>query len=127
MMKKFYLPILIFSMSACLNNVEDVTGEVQADISFSNDVQPILTAYGCVGCHSSGSFNLSDHQSLLSSSGVQYGLNIVVIGNADASGLVDKIEANPDQGARMPLSAQPLTGDEIQTIRAWIDEGALNN
>ncbi len=127
MMKKFFLPILLFSLIGCLNNVEDVTGDVQIDVSFSNDVQPILIANGCVGCHSSGTFDLSTHQTLLSSSGAQYGTNIVVIGDADASGLVDKIEANPTSQSRMPLGGPFLSGDEIQTIRAWINEGALNN
>ena len=51
MMKKFFLPILLFSLTGCLNNVEDVVGEVQIEVSFSNDVQPILVANNCVGCH----------------------------------------------------------------------------
>lgn len=127
MMKKFFLPILLFSLTGCLNNVEDVAGEVQIEVSFSNDVQPILIANNCVGCHSSGSLDLSTYQSIINSSGPQYGQNIIVIGDADASGLVDKIESNPQSGEQMPDGGPFLSGDEIQTIRAWINEGALNN
>lgn len=128
MIKKFVLPLLMVSFLGCLNNVEDVTGEVQLDVSFTNDVQPILTARGCIGCHSFGSFNLSTYQSLINSVGAQYGSTIVVTGDADASGLVDKIENNnPQFGDRMPNNGSFLSGDEIQTIRAWINEGALNN
>jgi mono/diheme cytochrome c family protein len=127
MMKKFFLPILIFSLTGCLNNVEDVAGEVQIEVSFSNDVQPIFIAKGCIGCHSSGGFNMSSYESLINSNGIQYGNNIIVVGDADASGLVDKIEPNPQEGRRMPNDGNFLSGNEIQTIRAWINEGALNN
>ncbi len=127
MMKKIYLPILIFSISGCLSNVEDVTGVEQTNVSFSADVQPILISNGCVGCHSSGNFNLTDYQSLINSNGSQYGTNLIVIGDPDNSGLVDKIEPSPQSGNRMPTGGPFLTGNEIQTIRAWIQEGALNN
>ena len=62
----------------------------------------------------------------MSSVGNNYGDNVVVAGNADASGLVDKIEPNPQHGSRMPTNGS-LTNSEIQTIRTWINEGALNN
>lgn len=127
MMKKIYLPILIFTLIGCLNNVEDVTGDVQSEVSFSADVQPILQQ-NCVSCHGSqGGIALDSYQSIITANGNRYGTNIVVQGDADASGLVDKIEANPQFPGRMPTGGPFLSGDEIQTIRAWINEGALNN
>ena len=62
----------------------------------------------------------------MNSVGNNYGSNLVVAGNADESGLVDKIEPNPDHGSRMPIGGT-LTNSEIQTIRTWINEGAKNN
>ena len=51
------------------------------------------------------------------------GGNVVVPGDPDASGLVDKIEPNPDHGSRMPQGGE-LSDAEIALIRQWISEGA---
>lgn len=130
MIKKFVLPLLMVSFLGCLNNVEDVTGEVQLDVSFTNDVQPILDQH-CISCHNSGFANnnsdLSSYSAIFSGTGAIYGNKLVVPNFPDSSGLVDKIEPNPDSGGRMPTGGPFLSGDEIQTIRAWINEGALNN
>lgn len=121
-----YSVILILLSLGCLNNVEDVSGVEQSDVSFMSEVQPILNR-SCVGCHSSGSLNFSSYTSIINSVGNNYGSNIIVAGDADASGLVDVIEENPKFVERMPTSGNYLSGNEIQTIRAWINEGALNN
>ena len=116
---------------ACINNTEDVTGplpddEVIENVSYSASVQPIFNN-ACVSCHgSSGGVNLSSYAQLMNSVGNNYGSNLVVAGNADASGLVDKIEPDPQIGGRMPVGGS-LTNTKIETIRVWIDEGAQNN
>ena len=100
-------------------------------VSFAQDVQPILSSScGGAGCHIDESTNgveLSNYEQVMNSIGVQYGEAIVEPGDADASPLVDKIEANPQFGARMPAGRAPLSGDEIARIRTWIDDGAENN
>ena len=114
-------------VSGCINNSENVVAEPKSDVSFSKDVQPIFNA-NCTSCHgSSGGVNLSSYDALMSSNGSEYGTDIVIPGDANASGLVDKIEANPRFGARIPTRGPFLSGNEIETIRAWINEGALNN
>lgn len=129
-MKKILLPsILVFSfLSAnCLTNVEDNTGEVPDEpVSYASDIQPIFNAR-CTVCHgNSGGVNLSSYQALMNSNGNFYGTNVVVPGDAAASGLVDKLEPNPQFGSRMPQGSS-LSGNDIEKIRAWINEGALNN
>ncbi|MBO6793434.1 MAG: hypothetical protein JJ895_05955 [Balneolaceae bacterium] len=120
----------MLTATGCLNNIEDVTGTVQSEISFSTDVQPILQQH-CVSCHNGNfaqnNFNASSYASIMSGSGVVYGANIVVANEPDQSGLVDIIEPNPESGLRRMPQDSALSGDEIQTIRAWILEGALNN
>lgn len=110
----------------CMNGAEDVTGSEQSNVSYSTQVQPIFNSR-CVSCHgSNGGVNLSSYSALMNSVGTNYGTNLVVAGDADASGLVDKIEPNPQFNTRMPQGGT-LTGDQIQTIRAWINEGASDN
>jgi mono/diheme cytochrome c family protein len=122
------LSVLLLS---CLNNVEDLTGEIQTNVSFSSEVQPILNSR-CVSCHSSsvrnGNLDLSSYAGLMNSTGSRYGDDIVVDGNADASGLIDAIEPDPDSGIdRMPQGGPYLSGTQIELIKAWINEGAQNN
>jgi len=53
----------------------------------------------------------------------------VVSGDPDASWLIAKLEGkNPAfTGDKMPRNAAPLSQDEIDVIRQWIEEGAQNN
>lgn len=108
--------------------MEDNTGEIPTEpVSFSADIQPIFNA-SCTNCHgNNGGVNLTSYQSLMSSTGNFYGNNVVVPGNAEASGLIDKLEPNPQNGNRMPPPNGAISGDNINKIRAWINEGALNN
>ncbi len=127
-MKKILFPLLLllFAFTNCINNVEDNTGEEQSGISYAEDVQPIFNAH-CASCHgSNGGVNLTSYTALINSVGNLYGNEVVVAGNAEASGLYDKLLANPRLGTRMPQGGS-LSGDEIETIRAWINEGAQNN
>jgi hypothetical protein len=124
--------LLLFSN--CINNVENLrtTDDIDPeDVSYSADIQPIFTSScGGSGCHVNSSVhgvNVSSYTSTLNSIGSQYGTEIVVPGNPDDSPLVDKIEANPDIGSRMPLTGSNLTPTEIQQIRAWITGGAEDN
>ena len=50
-------------------------------------------------------------------------------GNADASVLVQKVEATEAGafGGPMPPSYTPLTEAELDTVRAWIEAGAPDN
>ena len=132
-MKKIFLPfllILFLSTTNCLNNVEDNTGEIPVEpVSFSADIEPIMQNQ-CDSCHSAGQsgFNSSSYEAIMASVSPsnRYNGPHVVAGNANASPLIDKLEPNPQFPSRMPLGSA-LSGDDINKIRAWINEGALNN
>lgn len=120
-------------LSACQNRKIDRTMMVEPErpVSFSQDIQPILTA-SCGGgaCHldrRTSGVRLSTYQQVTSSVGVQYGEEIVAPGDAAASPLLDKLRASPRFGARMPQGRPPLSQREIALIRVWINEGALDN
>lgn len=128
--KNIAFVFLITCSVGCLNNIEDVTGTVQSNVSFSADVQPIMQQH-CVSCHNNNfannNFNATSYESILSGSGTVYGNQIVVPNEPDQSGLVDIIEPDPESGLQRMPTGGSLSGDEIQIIRAWIREGAQNN
>ncbi|MBI3081950.1 MAG: hypothetical protein HYY94_03380 [Gemmatimonadetes bacterium] len=125
---------------SCLVAACDQSGLEPGEVSFSRQVQPILTdrcAFG--GCHASTS--PAAGQSL--AEGLAY-MNIVNVpsqelpsmdrvkpGDPDRSYLVHKIQGTHlevgGSGLRMPWGQEPLSDDQINRIRAWIQQGARNN
>lgn len=117
----------------------DNPGDPISNVSLARDVQPILAAR-CTGCHSDGGFAdragipmlLSEGDSHAAVTGVASDvddtLTLVVPGDPDASYFLEKIVSDaPARGARMPLFSGPLDDREVETIRVWIQEGALDN
>ncbi|GAB5408915.1 MAG: hypothetical protein BalsKO_12800 [Balneolaceae bacterium] len=123
----FLIAILFFS-SNCINNVEDLSEPVPVPegVSYANDVQPIFNAQ-CTSCHGNfGGISFVNYEATTSGNGNNYGASLIIAGDADNSGLIDKLSSNPQSGSQMPQGGS-LTNDEIATIRAWINEGALDN
>ncbi len=97
-----------------------------ADVSFADDVTPILNQ-NCVECHGAGGppivleagLNLTSYENVMK--GSEFG-TIVEAGNADDSLLLLMIEEGD-----MPEEADQLSDDDINTIKMWITEGAKNN
>jgi len=105
-------------------------------VSFADDVLPILTtSCNSAGCHSgTGQAGLSLESSVAYDKLVDVNstqvpsLKLVAPGDADNSYLIHKLEDNQSVGSRMPTSPRPaLSSDEIERIRAWIDDGAEDN
>jgi len=100
-------------------------------VSYSKDVAPILDAR-CRSCHTPGQpgyvasgFDLQGYDSLMQ--GTRYG-PVVLPGDALTSALVMLIEGRVDPSIRMPHAGeQPLTAEQIATIRHWVEQGAKNN
>lgn len=103
------------------------------NVSFSQDIAPIFNGNCAVsGCHDSGTaqngVNLSSHSSALASVGAQYGTEVIEPGDPANSPIVDKISNdNPQFGERMPLNRGALNQAAIDSIVAWIEDGAPNN
>ncbi|SMO40813.1 c-type cytochrome domain-containing protein [Fodinibius sediminis] len=110
------------------NNNNDNGTNGSDEPTFAN-VQQILTE-NCGNCHignRTSGVRLDSYENVMGSVGDQYGGPIVIEGEPDNSPLVDKIESDPSQGARMPQGGPSLSTQEITLIRNWIEEGAQNN
>lgn len=127
--KSLPLALLSLLLFSCVSNVEDLTDDVVPEpdeVSYASDIQPIFNSQ-CTSCHgNNGNISFTTYANTTSGTGNFYGANLIISGDADASGLVDKIEPNPESGSRMPQGGS-LTATEIATIKAWINQGALNN
>ena len=110
----------------------------QPGVSFAKDVAPIL-ASGCAqnGCHGKtapkeGLALTSDRafDALVSVNAAQCndGRKRVTPGNAGASYLIDKLlGVDMCKGSQMPKAGQSLPPSQLETISAWVCNGALKN
>lgn len=109
--------ILIALVSSCTEVSKD-------EISFNRDIRPILNDK-CLRCHggvkSNGGFSLLFEEDAFSET--QSGKQAIIRGNADKSELYKRI-VHEDSELRMPLDADPLSTEEINSIERWIEGGA---
>ncbi len=119
---------LIIQLTAC-----------ERDISFANDVAPILQLH-CAECHSpdgegklTSGFDVSSYATVMQ--GTQLG-PVIVSGSRISSTLYLLIDHKAAPEIQMPphhlkgLPAgrgEPLTEEQIETIGLWIDQGARDN
>jgi len=96
-----------------------------AAVDFPKDVAPIFESR-CVKCHGErkqkGDLRL-DRRTAVLERDPELGA-VVVPGKPEESELVRRVSLPPDDPDVMPAEGEPLTTAEIETIRAWIGEGA---
>lgn len=98
--------------------------ESASKIDFTKDVQPILEAR-CLKCHSRGKlrggFSLETRASLLA--GGESG-KVIEPGKSTDSVLL-KLVAGTDPDQVMPPEGERLSAEQVATLKAWIDQGAV--
>ena len=113
--------------------------DVATEISFANDVLPILEA-NCVECHdlaaegvATSGLNLRDYE------GVMQGTrsDVVAVPNSSESSVLylvvahqidPQIQMPPHNGDALVKGRDPSFNEkEIKTIQDWVDQGALDN
>ncbi len=96
-------------------------------ISYRGQIEPIFRA-NCQGCHqpanAQGEFVMTDFARLLGAG--ESGDAAVIAGDPEASHLLAQITP-VDGAAAMPKKGQPLSANDIDLIRRWIDQGAVND
>ncbi|MBC8355959.1 MAG: PSD1 domain-containing protein [Planctomycetes bacterium] len=92
-------------------------------VDFKRDVYPLLKSR-CFECHSGekpeSGYRLDVHRELL---GYSSGEVLAEPGRSRASRLVEVISAKSDEHRMPPDGAEPLAGEQIAMLRAWIDQG----
>ncbi len=134
------LIILIqFIISACADSITESTpsvdqnpnsGSIKATFS---DIQNKIFNKSCAlsGCHVTGvqSPNLSgDAYNTIVNKPSTQGINYIQPGDPAKSYLFMKITGAPGiSGVRMPRNASPLPQSSIDSVKAWIERGAIKN
>ena len=96
---------------------------VEPDVDYLRDIKPIFTShcYGCHGARKQESGLRLDTGAMIRKGGDSG--QSVVVGRSDASLLVQRI-SEADESTRMPPEGKPLSNQQIQLIKAWVNSGA---
>lgn len=102
-------------------------------VSYKEDIHPILDS-NCNGCHiapygygyQKTGLDMSTYHSLMK--GTIYG-PVVIVGDSRRSILNKLVEGRAGNLQKILHDAEneEITQKEVETIRDWVDEGALNN
>ena len=97
---------------------------------YTADVRPILDKH-CAECHlpdaqgaQASGFQIDSYASIMK--GTKFG-PVIVPGDADSSTLYILVAGKADPKINMPHGKEALSPAEIETIRLWIEQGALDN
>jgi hypothetical protein len=120
------LPLVAASLAACGKKAESPA----QTLTYVDDVGPILEEH-CAGCHVPGEKGAESSGLLMDSydslmKGSQFG-RVIEPGSATTSSLYIIIAGKARLTVSMPHGTEPLSDEQIETIRAWIDAGAIEN
>ena len=107
-----------------------LSGCGERQVSFKNDVTPILKA-SCLECHNPSGKGFTESGLLLDTyenvmKGTKHG-PVIKPGSGLASPFNQVLEGRVDKSIRMPHGGKPIPEKDVQTLRAWVDQGAKNN
>lgn len=118
------LPALLFPLSA-------FSAPAQQEVSYRNDVRPIIHDY-CLSCHEPGGkgyekskLDMRTYQSLMK--GTRFG-TIIKPGDSFTSIIVQVVEGRVHASIKMPYGMNGgLSRENIGMLKKWIDQGAKDN
>jgi hypothetical protein len=113
-------------LALALPQINDGGEEARRDrVDFGREVRPILEA-SCYRCHGPDKVKADLRLDLRARAlaGAKAGTEkVIVAGDALASELYKRV-VSTDEDERMPRDADPLSAQQVATLRAWLDEGA---
>jgi len=125
--------ILLASVILALTSFSVTAAPIQipGDVSYKNDVLPILHDY-CLSCHQPGGkgyeksgLDMRTYESLMK--GTKFGA-VIKPGDSFTSIIIQVIEGRVHVSIRMPYGMSGgLAKDKIAILKKWVDEGAKNN
>ncbi|MFT5522576.1 MAG: WD40 repeat protein, partial [Pirellulaceae bacterium] len=96
-------------------------------VSYYKDIRPILQAH-CQGCHqpakAGGDYVMTNFEQMLK--GGESDEAAIIAGKIDAGKLLSQITPT-DGKAEMPKGKKPLADVEIELVRTWIKQGAIDD
>jgi len=99
-------------------------------VTYADDVDPILQKH-CAECHVAGQqgavasgFLMDSYESIMK--GTRFG-PVIDPGSAMSSSLYILVSGKGKLTIDMPHGRDPLSAEEIETIRVWIENGAVEN
>ena len=100
-----------------------LAGDAESAIDFDRDIRPIFQQH-CIGCHGGvrqqGDLSLLDGGSLKATASKQ---EVIVAGKPEQSELIRRVtSSNADE--RMPAGKPPLSDQQIEKLKRWIQAGA---
>lgn len=119
--------LVLFSLSVMGQEPPVPPTDAAEPVSFFRQVRPILQEH-CQGCHQpakrGGDYVLTDFASMLQAG--ESGEPSVVAHDPAGSNLLTQVVPT-DGSALMPKDRAPLASDQIEILRAWIAQGALDD
>ncbi len=121
------LALLAFSGLLAPNVGAQQGAESERVVDFEREVRPVLSQH-CFACHGPDEgtrqrgLRLDTREGWFEDRG-RLGGPVIVEGDAEASGLYQRL-THRNARLRMPQGADPLTADQVETIRLWIEQGA---
>ncbi|MFN5346248.1 MAG: hypothetical protein ACK44N_12455 [Bacteroidota bacterium] len=111
----FILAVVGLSTGCYYDNEEYLYGTCDTkNVTFSKDIKPIIDA-NCINCHNGGAIDLTNY------SGVKAKINDSTLYKS-----ISYSYTGANSSKNMPSSGK-LDDCSINKVKAWIDEGALNN
>ncbi len=99
-------------------------------VSFGTDVKPLLDRY-CLECHktdtdgyAASGFSVETYADVMK--GTRFGPTVIA-GDAFNSNLMILIEGRASPAIAMPHDGTRVYTAHVETLRTWIDKGALDN
>jgi len=120
------LLVIAASLAAC---DKDKAEQPQTrKVTYVDDVAPIIQKH-CAECHLAGQqgavatgFQVDSYESIMKDD--QFG-QVIDPGSARTSSLYILVSGKDHLTINMPHGKAPLSAEEIETIRVWIDNGAV--
>jgi len=124
-MRKLFITFFLIFIACSDFGTNPKEEKNSGEISYNNDIQPILNA-SCVNCHGdNGGLSVSAYNNLMK--GTSNNGPVVIAKNGAGSLIVKKLQGVAS-GSRMPPEpADKWSESKIETIKIWIDQGAKNN
>ena len=128
MKNKILLSGVALAISFYVNSIPAQTLE---EVSYKNDVRPILHDY-CLSCHQPGGkgyeasgLDMRTYQNLMK--GTKFG-SVIKPGESFTSILIQLVEGRAHSSIKMPLGMEGgLSKKNVDILKKWVNQGAKNN